>query len=208
MGKCESECVGECHGLCFNADGRKTENDPNCNGKCSATCNGTCRGLCKIEQPEGVNCGVDVHCTGGCTSTFTDPVCVSTFTPPACEVDKQCHEVCTTQVQAHPVCDPTLVRVFIDLTAHPELQPLSDTLEQNLPKLIDAAEKQGKLALDAIRRLGSAGTALRDNVDDLNGKSLACTAETATLLAETLDTAVIAVDAAVDVEVIVEDRSE
>jgi hypothetical protein len=208
MGKCESECVGECHGTCVHADGHKTDNDPNCNGKCSSTCNGTCRGLCKIEQPEGVNCGADVHCTGGCTSSFTDPVCVSTFTPPACQLDEQCHDVCTTRVEAHAVCDPTQIQVFVDLTTHPELQPLADTLEQNLPKLIDAAEKQGKLALDALRRLGSAGSALRGNVDDLNGKSLACTAETSTLLAETLDTGEITFDAAVRVEVIVDERCE
>jgi hypothetical protein len=208
MGQCEAECVGECQGVCIHEDGHATENDPNCKGHCSATCKGMCSGLCKIEQPEGLDCGANVHCTGGCIGTATDPVCVSKFTPPSCAVDEQCHEVCTTQVEAHADCDPTQVEVFIDLTTHPELQPLRDTLEENLPPLIDAAEQQGPIALDALDHLSAAGTALANNVEDLDGKSLACTAETATLMAETVDTGEMAANAAIEVKVTVVDRTQ
>jgi hypothetical protein len=208
MGKCQSECVGQCQGACIDAKGKKTDNNPNCVGKCASSCNGTCRGLCKIEKADGLSCGANVSCQGGCTSSYTDPVCTTEFKPPECSVDRDCHELCSSRVIAHAVCEPTRVQVFLDLEAHPELQPLADTLEKNLPVLIDAAEKQGKLALSAVRRIGDAGQRLEGHVDELDGKSLACMAETSTLLARVIGSAEVAVDAALRVNVVVEHKSQ
>jgi hypothetical protein len=208
MGKCQSECVGQCQGSCIDAKGKKSENNPNCVGKCASSCNGTCRGLCKIEKADGLECGANVSCTGGCTASYSDPVCTTEFKPPECSLDTDCHDVCSSRVIAHAVCEPTRVQVFVDLEAYPELQPLADTLEKNLPVLIDAAEKQGKLALSAVRRIGDAGQRLQGHVDELDGKSLACTAETSTLLAQIIGSAEVAVDAALRVNLVVEHKSQ
>ena len=172
MGACESECQGECKGTCVNDDGTKVEADPNCHGKCSSSCNGTCRGLCKCEQP--VDCGANVRCTGGCTGTATEPTCTTTFTPPTCTVNTECHDACTAHVCAVAACTPTTVSVFVDVSASAELTALRDTLQAHLPKLVDAAEKDGKLALDAVVRLSDSATRIQGHVDTLNGKSLSC----------------------------------
>jgi hypothetical protein len=208
MGQCESECQGECKGTCFHADGSKTENDPNCRGKCSSACNGTCRGKCKVDAPEGIDCGAEVKCQGECTSTFTDPVCTSKCGPPSCTVEENCHDVCTARVSANPICVPTTVTVFIGVEADVDLEPLRVTLEANLPILIDAAEQKGQLAIEALERLEVAADDLEQNADDLDGKSLACTGESAAWVVRELDSIRVTVNASSNVVVLCDERSE
>jgi|SoiMethySBSTD1v2_1073268.scaffolds.fasta_scaffold36977_3 hypothetical protein len=201
MGECESTCVGQCHGTCTFKDGRRTENDANCNGKCSASCNGTCRGRCKLEAPEGVSCGASVRCTGGCSASFSDPVCTTEFTPPKCTVDPDCHAACSARVAAHAVCDPTQVEVFADIRATPRLRPLIDTLQANLPALIEAAEKEGQQAMNAAHRLGEVGEKLSHRIEDLDGKSLACLGKASSAVGEAVSSFDVSVQASVDVTV-------
>lgn len=206
MGVCESTCTGECKGLCIHPDGRAVENEPNCMGKCASSCNGTCQGRCKIDQP--VSCGASVHCSGGCTSTFTDPVCTSEFKPPNCELNAECHAACSAKVAANAKCDPPTVDVFVDVESKPELKPLVATLKTNLPPLIDAAETQGKLALDAAHRLGDSGQAISTKIENLNGKSLACLGESSTAVGEAVGRFDITVQASVRVTTACDNRME
>ena len=208
MGLCESECQGECKGTCFQADGRQTENDPNCRGKCSSSCNGTCRGQCKVDAPEGVECGADVKCKGECSTTYTDPVCTTECGPPVCAVEETCHEVCTAHVSANPICVPTTVTVLLDFEADVDLEPVRTTLEQNLPLLIDAAEQKGQLAIEALERLEVAAEDLEENSDDLDGKSLSCTGESAAWVVRELDSVRVSVEASGNLVLLCNERSQ
>ena len=175
MGQCESECQGECKGECVAADGTKTQDDPNCRGKCSSACNGTCRGLCKVEAEAGIECGVSVSCKGGCTGEFTEPKCESIFLPPTCSVDQKCQESCNAKVVAHRVCEPAQIQLSGDVTVMGDAgATLKATLEANLPKLLDAAEVQGRLALEAMESITVTGQAVVEGSGDLSGKSIAC----------------------------------
>jgi hypothetical protein len=201
MGSCESTCTGACKGICIHKDGKKTENDPNCMGKCASQCNGTCAGRCKIDAPEGLSCGANVSCTGGCTGTYTDPVCVTEFKPPTCTVNAECHAACSAEVVANAECDPPIVDVFVDVTTHPELQPLVDTLRINLPALISAAETQGKLAVDAAHRLGDSGEVIATKIENLDGKSLACLGKASTAVGNAVGKLDVSVQASANVTV-------
>lgn len=207
MGQCESTCQGECRGSCMAPDGSITENDPNCNGKCAASCNGTCRGMCKIDAPEGIECGGSVRCSGGCSGSYSDPVCVSEFSPPQCEFDAACHAACSARVESMAECDPTLVEVFIDVEDDPDLAPLVATLQQNLPPLIAAAEDRGPTIAQALEELGEASSFVGDNVEDLQGKSLACLAVASSSLGETLGGLSVSLEASAHVKVTLEDHS-
>jgi hypothetical protein len=179
MGKCQSECQGDCKGSCVAPDGNVTENDPNCRGKCSSSCNGYCRGICKVEQP--IECGAGVSCRGACTGEFSEPRCTSEFLPPACNLNTGCYAACTAEATANAVCDPPRVEVYANVNAMADgrLQILASTLEVNLPALIFAAETQGRLALASAQRLADAAEDLVEDVGDLDGKSLACSAAAA-----------------------------
>ena len=201
MGKCESTCVGQCKGKCVAADGTVTENDPNCMGKCASSCNGLCKGHCKVEEPAGVNCGVDVRCTGGCSGSFREPVCVTQFKPPVCQVDEACHSACSARAVANAICDPPIVRIAADLKTSPSLQPLVTTLEANLPKLLAIGEVQGKLALDAVDRMSNSGQVVGANVDRLDPKSLACAGVGSGIVSQVLSSLQISVRASARVHV-------
>ena len=201
MGQCEAECVGECQGSCIAADGTVTENDPNCVGKCTSTCNGECRGRCKIEAEGGIECGAEVACEGGCTGSYSDPVCTSEYTEPECQVDPDCHAACTAQALAEATCDPPRVELFADVTATPELQPLVDTLEANLPALFEAAEARGPLARSALERLSDSGTRLAEDLGDLEGVELACLGAAATSVVQVFSVFDVAFQASLDVTV-------
>lgn len=208
MGRCESECVGQCAGECIDEQGQVTSNNPNCHGKCASACNGTCRGTCKVEAAEGLVCGASVRCSGGCTGTFTEPACVSEYTPPQCTVDANCHAACSARVMENAVCDPTHIEVFANVAASPDVQKLVDTLEANLRPLFDAANKKGKLVLDAAGRLGDSGQALQQNMDELDGKSIACVTKAATSVGETIGSIDVTVNASVDVTVTTTEHTE
>jgi hypothetical protein len=206
MGVCESTCTGQCKGECVHEDGRVTNDDANCNGKCASSCNGMCKGRCKVEQP--VNCGASVHCEGGCTSTFTDPVCTTEFKPPNCDLNAQCQAACSARVTANAKCDPTQVDILVNIQENPQLQPLVATLKANLPSLFDAAEQQGKLALDAAHRLGDSGQVIGSNIENLSGKSLACLGKSSTAVGESIGKFDVTVQASVRVTTTCDNRME
>jgi hypothetical protein len=206
MGKCEAECVGECHGTCFDDNAEAAEAGGACNGKCSAECNGQCRGLCKIEEPDGVVCGAEVRCTGGCSAEYTAPECTTEFSPPQCELDTVCHEACSARVIANPTCTPTAVTVYITSDS-PELEPLVATLQKHLPRLMDAGERHGRLALAAGERLVDAGAKLEGQVEDLSGKSLACVAASVGKVSGSVADVRIAIDSSATLTVMLEDRT-
>jgi hypothetical protein len=208
MGRCESECVGDCHGTCIGEDGSETTDNPNAKGKCESTCNGKCSGMCKVEATEGVACGANVRCTGGCTGTASDPVCTTTFTPPKCTVDEDCHAACSAKVAADAKCDPPTVRIFADINATPDVKPIVDTLQANLPDLFSVADVKGKLVLNAARRLGETGSSLDSRVDNLDGKSLACLGKASTAVGKTIGSVDVSVNASVDVTVKTTEHTE
>ncbi len=206
-GSCQGECKGACEGTCVAADGSRTENDANCAGKCVGSCSGSCSGECKIEIAEGCNCGANVYCKGGCTSTYTEPVCVTEYGPPVCTVDETCHEVCTAHCWANPVCVPTTVDVVVDSNAEAELATIEATLEAHLPALIEAAEVRGEAAVDALERLSDAGSELETRSDEFTGKSVACATESGAVVARDLKTIRVTVDASVRVVKLCRERA-
>lgn len=208
MGMCEAECEGECKGDCTTADGKRTHDDPNCHGKCSSSCNGTCRGMCKIDAPEGVQCGANVRCLGGCTASFTDPECVTEFTPPKCKLVQECHDSCSTNVVTHAKCDPPTVDVFANVEVSADVKPLIATLKANLPPLITAADLHGKLMLDAGQQLASSGQTLSGRVGDLDGKSLACAAKASTTAASAVANVNVSVQASAQVHATLSSNAE
>lgn len=208
MGKCEAECQGSCKGTCIGEDGTKTTDNPNCRGKCSSSCNGTCRGMCKIDASEGVQCGANVRCTGGCSGSYTSPVCTTQYTPPKCTVDQDCLAACHAKVVEDAVCDPTQVDVFANVDASPDVAKLVQTLKKNLPPLFDAANQQGKLVLAAAGRLGDSGHSLSDNVENLDGKSLACLGAASTAVGKEIGSLDVSVNASVNVTTTVTEHSE
>ena len=202
-GKCESTCMGECKGKCVAADGTVSENNPNCLGKCASSCKGQCKGHCRVEEPAGINCGVDVRCTGGCEGSFREPVCVSQFKPPVCQVDQGCHAACSARVAASAICDPPIVRIAADLRTSPSLQPLVTTLEKNLPKLLATGEAEGKLALEAVNRMSAAGQVVGADVEKLDPKSLSCAGVASGIVSQVLSSLQISVKASSRVHVMV-----
>lgn len=174
MGQCEATCTGACKGTCTSADGKRTDNDPNCHGKCSSSCNGTCEGLCKIEPPQGLNCGVEVSCRGGCTGSFTAPSCETEFNPPQCTENTTCWQSCSTSTTVNTVCDPPRIQLFADPTASPDVQKLVASLNANLPPIVAIADAEGGMAAKAGANLVESGNQVLDKSGDLSGKSLAC----------------------------------
>jgi hypothetical protein len=174
MGACESTCTGQCAGTCISADGKRTDNDLNCHGKCSSGCNGKCEGRCKIDAPQGLNCGEQVSCRGGCTGTFTAPTCETEFKPPQCMENTTCWDSCSTSSVVNTVCDPPGIQVFADPTASPDVQKLVASLNANLPAIVALADAEGAMAAKAGGNLIQSGNEVLDRSGDLDGKSLAC----------------------------------
>jgi len=173
-GKCEAECHGKCTGTCTDEKGNRTENDENCHGKCTASCHGKCTGRCQIEESAGIACGANVSCEGSCTSTFTNPVCTTTFTPPKCMLDATCFESCRASAAAKTVCERPHVSLEASVQGGPDVEKLVATINANLPAVIDAAESQGKIALQVGGRLVATGNVVLQNAGNLDGRSLAC----------------------------------
>ena len=174
MGACESTCTGQCAGTCTSPDGKRTENDPNCHGKCSSSCNGKCEGLCKIDAPQGINCGAEVSCRGGCTSTFTAPTCETEFKPPQCTENTTCWDSCSTSTVVNSTCEPPRIQVFADPTASPDVQKLVASLNANLPPIVALVDAEGGMAAKAGGNLIQSGNEVLNKSGDLDGKSLAC----------------------------------
>jgi hypothetical protein len=160
--------------------------------------------VCKIDEDEGIECGVGVRCTGGCTGSYSDPVCESELTPPSCQVDSACLAACSAKAIAQAICEPTQIDVLVDLTIAPELEPLVATLEVNLPILVDAAEARGRLMLAATERLADAGERFGDRIEDVNGKSLACVGAASTSIAKLIGSLRVSVEASARLDVMLE----
>jgi hypothetical protein len=201
MGKCEAECTGQCQGSCVEEDGTMTMNNPNAHGKCESTCNGKCKGVCTVQASQGISCGANVRCNGGCTGTASDPVCTTEFKPPTCTVDEDCHAACSAKVAEDAMCDPTSIRIFAKIDATPEIKAVVDSLQANLPNLFDAANVKGKLLLNAAQRLGDSGKSIDSHIDNLDGKSLACLGKASTAVGETIGSVNASVNASVQVTV-------
>jgi len=192
-GKCDARCDGACKGTCFAEDGTSTEDAAECHGKCDGSCTGQCTGTCTIQVEEGIACGANVHCKGGCSTQFTDGKCETECSPPKCTVDTHCYDVCTTQVEAKTVCEPTHVEVTADLKVSADVGKLVTTLNKNLPTVVDTARVRGKLVQDAAGRLVAAGKAVLNARASLDIKSQGCAAagaEASAVAAATLDTSV------------------
>jgi hypothetical protein len=200
-GTCEAECTGDCNGTCIAEDGSMTSNDPDAKGKCVATCEGECKGVCRIEAPEGVACGENVRCTGGCTGTSTEPACTTEFEPPACDVDADCHAACSAKVLQHAICHRANVRIFVDVDVTPEMKGVKSTLEEHFPDVFSAADVRGRLLLRAAGRLGDTGRSLSDRLEDLDGKSLACFGDAVTAVGDAIASVDVVVRASIDVTV-------
>ena len=149
-----------------------------------------------------------VRCTGGCTGTAADPVCTTTFKPPVCNIDADCHAACSAKVAENATCDPTTVRIFANVSATPDVKALVDTLEANLPDLLNVANDKGKLLLNAARRLGESGDSLESRIVELDGKSLACLGKASTAVGQTIGSVDVSVNAAFDVTVKTTEHAE
>jgi hypothetical protein len=187
-GSCEGECMGSCAGTCTDEGGHRSDNDANCHGKCDAHCSGQCSGRCKIDVSQGEQCGSNVTCTGGCTGSYTSPRCETEFTPPVCQIDETCFESCRTHVVATAKCDPDTVKLLADVTVSGDVAKLVDSIDRNLPPLLQAGEAQGRIAVDIVSNVGATGQAVLSNAGSLDLHSVACaTAATQSLASSTTD---------------------
>jgi hypothetical protein len=176
VGQCESTCMGSCEGECIHDDGTSSINDENCMGHCTPTCRGSCDGSCQVADQNGVSCGSDVHCKGTCMGSFSDPICESEFNPPNCTANIECHESCRAKIAAHPICEPTRVKLIADVTVKgdADVQKLVDTINRNMPLVLDSAEIKGRIAVDAAAKLSDTGQQVLNTSGSLDGHSLAC----------------------------------
>ena len=60
-----------------------------------------------------------MHCTGGCTGSYSEPCCTTEYEPPMCEVDAECHASCSARAAANAECDPTHVEIVADVQGGP-----------------------------------------------------------------------------------------
>ncbi len=173
VGFCASTCEGACEGSCIAPDGTVTENDPSCAGKCAAICSGSCSGMCLVQTHDGVECGADIACLGGCTGAYAEPKCAGELSPPACDVGEDCYASCAASAAATAACALPQVDIYADLTAMADgaLEVLAATLEENLPVLLWAGESYGPRARVAVERLTVSAISL---LHATAGKSRVC----------------------------------
>jgi hypothetical protein len=127
-----------------------------------------------VDSSDGVQCGTDVFCKAGCTSSFTSPRCESEFTPPHCTIDEVCFENCRANAVAHALCSPPTVKLLADATVSADVAALVATIDKNLPPLIQVAEAQGRIAVDIVSNVTASGEAVLKESAKLDGKSIAC----------------------------------
>ena len=99
------------------------------------------------------------------------------------------------------MCRPPTVRIFANINVTPEMKVVVDTLEENLPDLFSAANVRGRLLLGAAERLGDTGRSIANQLEDLDGKSLACLGEAVTAVGDTIASVDVVVRASVDVTI-------
>jgi hypothetical protein len=206
-GSCQAMCEGQCAGKCYGVDGTITEGGA-CHGKCAARCLGKCSGECEVDASAGIACGAGVYCRGTCDGIMDSPACTTEFDPPQCDVDIGCYEACTARLATEAVCTPSTVTVIADVTASPELTPVVDTLNANLPKLVEAANAEGKLMATAGNRMAEAGQDLHGRIEDVDGKSLACVGTATSALSDAVDIITVSVEACLDIQTEVNVRAE
>jgi hypothetical protein len=187
-GSCEAECTGHCSGTCVDENGQKTDNDANCHGKCKDHCSGTCNGRCTIDASSGVQCGANVWCKGGCSTSYTQPRCETECTPPMCTIDESCFESCRASVASKTICDPPTVKLLADASAGGDVAKVVATINKNLPPLIQSAEAQGQIVVGEVQNLGASAKAVIDASGSFDLKSASCVAAAAESLTKTTAT--------------------
>jgi len=123
-----------------------------------------------------------VTCTGGCTGSYTNPRCETEFNPPQCTIDETCFEHCRSSVVAQVKCDPTTVKLLADVTASGDIAKLVDTVNRNLPPLLQAAESQGRIAEDIVQDVLNSGNVVLNAAGSLDVHSAACATAAASSL--------------------------
>jgi hypothetical protein len=153
-GGCEGTCDGTCEGTCSStgANGRcQGTCSGTCTGSCtkpaaSAKCDGTCQGSCTI-QGQPIKCSGSAECTGGCSVEYTAPKCTVQATPPECDASAECKGSCQASAQARAECTAPKVEIQAAGSVN---AALITALEAEIPKLLLAAEAQGKILVDVL----------------------------------------------------------
>jgi hypothetical protein len=203
IGKCDgvktpaggmANCEGKCEGRCT-----RPRATARCQGKCTASCHGKCKGQCKLEKEAAMNCGANVRCKGGCTTTYTEPVCETELTPPVCTGNTECQTSCSARASAAAECSPPSVTLVTDVDVSEDVAKLKATLEAHLPNILLAARAKGQLALRAIESVADAGESVVKASAKLGVKDVACAGTAATASARAAVSMGISVNASVKV---------
>jgi hypothetical protein len=145
---CEGTCSGVCNGTC-SGNCSATNAQGECVGECAGTCTGQCQGSCEITAEDGIQCGADARCRGGCTGEFQAPRCEGELTPPDCQGSAQvdCSADCEGTATLDATCQSAQIVIEGDLDAE-----FAGRLLESLPVLLTVA-RQGALGLTATGRL-------------------------------------------------------
>jgi hypothetical protein len=210
-GGCDGMCIGKCDGVktpaggMANCEGKcegrctRPRATARCQGKCTASCHGKCKGQCKLEKEAAMNCGANVRCKGGCTTTYTEPVCETELTPPVCTGNTECQTSCSARASAAAECSPPSVTLVTDVDVSEDVAKLKATLEAHLPNILLAARAKGQLALRAIESVADAGESVVKASAKLGVKDVACAGTAATASARAAVSMGISVNASVKV---------
>lgn len=166
---CTGTCNGACDGTCDSMDG-----NGNCNGNCTGTCRGTCTGTIEGSCSGSCSgmcsgsCRADVSgsCTGSCSGS-----CDVAFEEPTCEggelnvdADVDCKAACEADASFDLEC--TDAQIVVTFTGTPAdataLTALIGTIEDNLPVILEVAERAAAMAEATVTfatRLGGATSA-------------------------------------------------
>jgi hypothetical protein len=148
---CEGTCSGVCEGSCSGNCSAKTATGQ-CAGACEGTCTGECRGSCEISADDGIECGANARCRGGCTGTARAPRCEGELSEPTCtgDVDVNCTADCEGSATLNADCQSD-AEIIIEGALDADF---AGRLRDNLPELITVA-RQAALGLDAVRRVSA-----------------------------------------------------
>lgn len=165
-GVCSGTCTGRCDAACVISQGTAVH--------CSGACRGTCTGDCKLDASASIGCGKGVDCKGGCTGTYAAPSCEGKLSKPACGADANCQASCQSSALIQASCTSPIVSLACGAPSSAGLQALIATLQANLPALLEAAETEGPLVVDAAATLTGVGQAIAKNTGSLSAKAIAC----------------------------------
>jgi hypothetical protein len=165
-GTCAGACIGTCDGRCVLAGAATVP--------CSGDCKGSCTGDCKLDSTVMLACGATVPCSGGCTAAYTLPSCDGKLAEPACDANANCQASCQGGAMLSASCtSPVVSLVCTTAPVGGSLQVLATTLQANLPVVLEVAQTQKQLALDAATMLVAAGQSVI-SAGGISGKTSAC----------------------------------